>query len=120
MVSSQYYREVVLMQKDIKEFLDYLTYQQDSAHARWSICSSATPDFMPPSLWPPNSPDLNPVVYKIWAAAELQPENLKRGRIVTKGNTWTSLWWQHVTIQAVVSTYLLLCGCKEQTLQANV
>jgi len=50
MVSSQYYREVVLMQKDIKEFLDYLTYQQDSAHARWSICSSATPDFMPPSL----------------------------------------------------------------------
>lgn len=34
MVSSQYYCEVVLMQKDIKEFLDYFTYQQDSAHAR--------------------------------------------------------------------------------------
>ena len=24
------------------------------------------PDFIPPSLWPPNSPDLNPVDYKIW------------------------------------------------------
>jgi hypothetical protein len=24
------------------------------------------PDFIPPDLWPPNSPDLNPVDYKIW------------------------------------------------------
>jgi len=24
-----------------------------------------TPDFIPPSLWPPNSPDLNPVDYAI-------------------------------------------------------
>ena len=23
-------------------------------------------DFIPPSLWPTNSPDLNPVDYKIW------------------------------------------------------
>jgi len=25
-----------------------------------------TPDFIPPKLWSPNSPDLNPVDYKIW------------------------------------------------------
>ena len=25
-----------------------------------------TPDFIPPTLWPPNSPDLNPVDYRIW------------------------------------------------------
>jgi len=25
-----------------------------------------TPDFIPPSLWPSNCPDLNPVHYKIW------------------------------------------------------
>jgi len=24
-----------------------------------------TPDFIPPNLWPPNSPDLNPVDYKM-------------------------------------------------------
>ena len=24
-----------------------------------------TPDFIPPNLWPPNSPDLNPVDYNI-------------------------------------------------------
>jgi len=25
-----------------------------------------TPDFISPDLWPPNSPDLNPVDYEIW------------------------------------------------------
>ena len=25
-----------------------------------------TPDFIPPDLWHPNIPDLNPVDYKIW------------------------------------------------------
>ena len=24
-----------------------------------------TPEFIPPTLWPPNSPDLNPVDYKV-------------------------------------------------------
>ena len=32
--------------------------------------SSATPDLIPPTLWPPNSPDLNPVDYKLWSAME--------------------------------------------------
>ena len=25
-----------------------------------------TVEFIPPTLWPPNSPDLNPVDYKVW------------------------------------------------------
>jgi len=25
-----------------------------------------TPDFLPPTLWPPSSPDLNPVDYAVW------------------------------------------------------
>ena len=29
-----------------------------------------TPAFIPPSLWPPNSPDLNPVDYKIWGVLQ--------------------------------------------------
>ena len=24
------------------------------------------PDFIPPSLWPPNNPDLNPADYTVW------------------------------------------------------
>jgi len=32
--------------------------------------SRNTPDFMAPSLWPPNSPDLNPVDYQVWSALQ--------------------------------------------------
>jgi len=28
------------------------------------------PDFIPPTLWPPNSPDLNTVDYKIWSVMQ--------------------------------------------------
>ena len=29
-----------------------------------------TPDFISPTLWPPNSPDLNPVDYKVWSVMQ--------------------------------------------------
>jgi len=29
-----------------------------------------TPDFIPPSHWPTNSPDLSPVDYKIWGVLQ--------------------------------------------------
>ena len=32
--------------------------------------TAETPDFIPPNLWPPNSPDLNPVDYKIWGITQ--------------------------------------------------
>ena len=31
-----------------------------------ALLRQETPDFIPPSLWSPNSPDLNPVDYKVW------------------------------------------------------
>ena len=31
-----------------------------------ALLSQETPDFIPPSLWSPNSPDSNPVNYKVW------------------------------------------------------
>jgi len=77
-INGQYYREVLLMQKllpDIKEFSDYFTFQQDSAPAHCTketvdLLKRETPDFIPPSLWPSNSPDLNPVDYKIWGVLQ--------------------------------------------------
>ena len=29
-----------------------------------------TPDLISPTLWPPNSPDLNPVHYKVWSVMQ--------------------------------------------------
>jgi len=34
------------------------------------LLSRDTPDFVGPEMWPPNSPDLNPVDYSIWSVVE--------------------------------------------------
>ena len=31
-----------------------------------ALLTTETPDFIPPTLWPPNSLDLNPVDYCVW------------------------------------------------------
>ena len=75
-VNGQYYRDVLLKQgllPDIRDITDeYFIFQQDSAPAHRArdtvaLLETETPDFIPPTLWPPNSPDLNPVDYKIWS-----------------------------------------------------
>ena len=38
----------------------------DRAKETVDLLKRETPDFIPPSLWPSNSPDLNQVHYKIW------------------------------------------------------
>jgi len=32
-----------------------------------ALLDQETPDFIPPALWSPNSPDLNPVDYTVWS-----------------------------------------------------
>ena len=36
-----------------------------------------TPAFIPPTLWPPNSPDLNPVDYEVWLVLQEQVYKVK-------------------------------------------
>jgi hypothetical protein len=77
-INGQYYRDVLLMQgllPDIRTFSDYYTFQQDGAPAHRAretvdLLGNETPDFIPPTLWPPNSPDLNPVDYSIWSVMQ--------------------------------------------------
>lgn len=74
-VNGQYYRDVLLMQgllPNIREITEYFIFQQDGAPAHRArdtvrLLETETPDFIRPTLWPPNSPDLNPVDYTIWS-----------------------------------------------------
>ena len=85
--SGAYYRDVLLSQHvlpAIKEMsADCFTFQQDRAPAHRAretvaLLTRETRDFIPPTLWPPNSPDLNPVDYKIWSVLQ---ERVYRSRI---------------------------------------
>jgi len=38
---------------------------QYSINSQAGMLHQSTKDFIPPSLWPPNSPDLNPVDYAV-------------------------------------------------------
>ena len=50
---------------------DYFIFQQDSAPSNRArdtvkLLCDETPEFISPELWPANSPDLNPVDYRLW------------------------------------------------------
>ena len=48
---------------EIREVSDFYILQRTELKKQ---LTNETPDFINPTLWPPNSPDLNPVDYKIW------------------------------------------------------
>ena len=50
---------------------DMFVFQQDSAPAHRArdtveLLRRETPQFISPDIWPANSPDLNPMDYRIW------------------------------------------------------
>ena len=79
-MNGRYYRDILFTRDllpDITQYSDYFTFQQDRAPAHRAretveLLRVETPDFIPPNLWPPNSPDLNPVDYKIWGILQEQ------------------------------------------------
>jgi len=73
-----------------------------------------TPDFIPPTLWPPSSPDLNPVDYAVW---EIMQERVYKKKIKDVGELhqrfveeWEQLR-QHVIDNAVRQWRRRLRGC---------
>ena len=60
---------------------EYFIFQQDSnpAHSANETVdlSTETPAFIPPTLWPPNSPDFNPVNYEVWSVLQEQVYKVK-------------------------------------------
>jgi hypothetical protein len=78
-INGVYYRDVLLLEHLLpaikKASGEYFTFQQDSppahrAHETVALLKRETPDFITPLLWPPSSPDLNPVDYKVWSVLQ--------------------------------------------------
>jgi len=60
---------------EMRELSDFFTFRQDSTPAHWArptveLLEKEVLGFISPSLWPPNSPDLNPIDYKIWSLVQ--------------------------------------------------
>ena len=63
-INGKYYRETLLKEDllpDRHDISEYFIFQQDSAPAHRAketvdLLSTKTPPFIPPTLWPPNSP----------------------------------------------------------------
>jgi len=73
-INGTYYRDVLLSQQlsPVMRHVsgEFFIFQQDNAPALRArdtvrLLEQSTPAFIPPDLWPPNSPDLNPVDYNI-------------------------------------------------------
>ena len=74
-INGCYYREMLLSQQLLPAIWqvsgDFFVFQHDGASAHRAretikMLQWETPAFISPDLWSPNSPDLNPVDYKIW------------------------------------------------------
>ena len=82
-------------------------WQQDGAPAHRAretveLMKEVTPDLIPPSLWPPNSPDLNPVDYAIWGI--MQGGSTTRGRLQMSKNFASASWTSgNVLISALLT-----------------
>jgi len=65
-----YYREVLLSQQSLTAIRQVSgdVFHQDSAAI--NLPQREVPAFISPDRWPPNSPDLNPVDYKIWGVMQ--------------------------------------------------
>ena len=97
---------------DIRECSEYYTFQQDGAPAHRAretveLLTRETPDFIPSNLWSPNSPDLNPVDYKIWGVMQEKVHKTKsrdieelRERII---NAWEE--FDQLVIDAAVGKW---------------
>ena len=79
-INSAYYCQVVLekgLLSDIRAKCRHhkWTFQQDgapahTAHNTVEYLKKENIDFIQPDMWPPNSPDLNPVDYAVWGALQ--------------------------------------------------
>jgi len=95
-INGAYYRDVISRQMLLPNIRaasgsEFFVFQQDNAPShrakdRVALLDQGTPVFIPPALWPPNSPDLNPgnpVDYTVWSVLQEQGYRIPRSRMST-------------------------------------
>jgi len=94
-INGAHYRNVLLSQQLLpaihKQSGEFFIFQQapaHQAHETVAFLRRETPAFITPSLWPPNSPDLNPVDYKVWGVFQ---DRVDRTRIRDVEHLWERL-----------------------------
>lgn len=110
-VNGAYYRDVLLRQELLPVMRQVsggvFVFQQDSAPAHRAretvqLLKNETPDFISPDLWPSNSPDLNPVDYKIWATMQQRVYQTKIRDVSELKQRLITVW--HSMEQHVIDT----------------
>jgi hypothetical protein len=85
-IDGAYYRDVLLTHELLPVMREisgeFFIFQQDSAPAHRArdtvkLLERETPGFISPDMWPPNSPDLNPVDYRIWGVMQQRVYQMK-------------------------------------------
>jgi len=119
----RYYWDVLLKQQMLPVVHriagDTYVFQQDSAPAHRArdtvqLLQQETPELILPDLWPPNSPDLNPVDHRVWGlmqervykTAVRDTADFKRRLI----ETWSNIL-QTVIYEAIAEWGLRLRAC---------
>ena len=92
------------------------TFQQDSAPAHRArdtieLLRRSPSEFIAPDIWPPNSPDLNPVDYAIWSVMQQRVyqtrvhdiDELSCDNVLSRcGVDWNSALWMTPLISGIV------------------
>ena len=63
---------------NLRHHLTVLNANVPNCYIMPTFLEQQIPDFIPPTLWPPNSPDLNPVDYSVWSVLQ---EKVYRSKI---------------------------------------
>ena len=99
-VDGKYYQDVLPSQQILPAIRhvagDNFVFQQDSAPAHRArdtveLLQRETADFISPELCPPNSPDLNPVDYKIWGSCSSVCTGCRSTMSANLSGVWSGL-----------------------------
>ena len=107
-VNGQYYRHIMQgLLPGILTFSNYYTFEKDGApvhRARETVelLGNETPDFISPTRWQLNSPDLNPMDYTIWSAMRESAHRTKVRDIKDLRQRFMQAWDDLIRIQGII------------------